>query len=767
MNNGSIAGNGFRLSVITERLLRVEIQKDNRFMDMPTQRVTDRCFASPSFTVEESGGLIKIKTGKAVFTFDTGRLRVQTVTLEDGREIRHFNRGNLRGTRRTLDGINGRAPLAKGLISRNGAAVLNDSGSLLLGERGEILPREAAGRDMYYFAYGHDYRGCIQDFFRLSGPVPLVPRFALGNWWSRYKAYTQDEYVALMQRFIDEKIPVTVATLDMDWHWVDVHKRFGKPYKSGWTGYSWNTELFPDYRTLLSWLKENNFKVTLNLHPADGVRAYEDGYEEMAREMGVTGNAPIPFDITDPRFVAAYFKVLHHPYEESGVDFWWIDWQQGKRSKLKGLDPLWALNYYHYRDNRTANRRPLILSRYAGIGSHRFPLGFSGDTFISWTSLRFQPYFTANATNAGYTWWSHDIGGHCMGRKDDELYLRWVQFGLYSPIMRLHSTNKEFAGKEPWKYRYDVRELTKDVLRLRHRMIPYVYSMNYRTYHEGIALIEPMYYRYPEEENAYRVPNQYYFGSELIVAPITRRINPATNMAGVKVWLPEGRYTDIFNGYIYEGGRQYTMYRGIESIPVLARAGAIIPMSADGETNDWRNPACMDIQVYRGNNTFNLYEDQGEDNSFEAGVSSITRLSVEESENALAFTIHRPEGDISHLPGKRGFIIRFKDIAGCDSIEVTGNGEKRDFRFDTKETVAVELQNITPEETVRITIKNPAARTNGDLKEQLIECISRFQCGFSYMQRKFGNFARHPKQGIRCKKAFKGPITELLDLKRQ
>lgn len=766
MKNSTISGNGFRLSVITERLLRVEVEKGNRFIDIPTQRVTNRQFSQPAFTTEESGVRITVRTDRAVFVFDKSRLRIKSVTLQNGRTVTRFGKGNLKGTRRTLDGTNGPVPLADGLISTSGVSVLDDSTSLQLGHGGEILPRETAGSDLYYFAYGQDYRGCIQDFFRLSGQVPLVPRFALGNWWSRYKAYTQEEYIVLMQRFIDEKIPITVATVDMDWHWVDVRGRFGKQFKSGWTGYSWNTDLFPDYQVFLRWLKDHNFKVTLNLHPADGVAPFEDRYEAMAKEMGVTTGERIPFDIADPKFVDAYFKVLHHPYEKTGVDFWWIDWQQGKKSRFKGLDPLWALNYYHYRDNREEGKRPLILSRYAGVGSHRFPLGFSGDTTISWRCLNFQPYFTANATNVGYTWWSHDIAGHHMGRRDDELYLRWIQFGIFSPIMRLHSTSNEFMGKEPWKFRYDVRELTQNLLRLRHRLIPYIYSMNSRTHRDGIALIEPIYYQYPGNSEAYGVKNQYFFGSELIVAPITRKTDPRTNMACVKVWLPKGRYTDIFNGYIYEGGKTVAMYRGIENIPVLAKEGAIIPMASEGETNDWRNPADMTVQIYRGNNTFRLYEDQGEDNTFEAGVSCITEFAVAESKNELKFVIHQPEGDVSHLPAKRNYTLQFRDIASCDSIEVVSNGIKKDFSYDARKATEVCLRGITPDETIEVTLKNPVAKTNDDLKEQLIECISKFQCSFAYKKRVFGKFIDHPESGVKCKYAFFGPITELLNLKR-
>ena len=147
----------------------------------------------------------------------------------------------------------------------------------------------------------------------------------------------------------------------------------------------------------------------------------------------------VNFDPTDPDFMEAYLEELHHPLEDEGVDFWWLDWQQGGVTKVPGLDPLWLLNHFHYLDSGRDGKRPLTFSRYAGIGSHRYPIGFSGDTHITWESLDFQPYFTATASNAGYGWWSHDIGGHFKGYLDDDLATRWVQLGVFSPVNRLHS----------------------------------------------------------------------------------------------------------------------------------------------------------------------------------------------------------------------------------------------------------------------------------------------------------------------------------------
>lgn len=769
-----------RLTVITDRLLRLEVNKNRDFVDKPTQKVWYRSFDNPKVIFSERDGEIVVRTTKAIFHINTKKCVLSSVTMKNGKSVSDFKKGNLKGTARTLDMTKGPTPLDEGLVSTEGVAVLDDSKSLILQPDGTIAPRVTIDKDLYYFAYGEDYRGAIRDFFRLSGQVPLVPRYSLGNWWSRYKAYTQDEYVSLMKRFLKEEIPITVATIDMDWHWVDVVEKFGERAKyskkvmnieelyssQGWTGYSWNTDLFPDYRGMLKWLQEQNFKVTVNVHPAQGVRCFEDMYEDMAKAMGVDPKTEkqIPFDISDPKFISAYFKYLHHPYEKEGVDFWWIDWQQGKKSKIKGLDPLWALNHYHYLDNCRDGKRGMILSRYAKQGSHRYPLGFSGDTQISWPVIKFQPYFTANATNVGYTWWSHDIGGHHFGKRDDELYLRWVQLGVFSPIMRLHSTSNEFLGKEPWKFRWDIYNLSKENLRLRHRLIPYLYTMNYRTHHDGVALVEPMYYSYPQEKAAYNVPNQFTFGSELIVAPITEPVNSKTNLAGVTVWLPKGRYTDIFTGRIYEGGKTVTMYRGIESIPALAKEGTIIPLSANGLTNDSSNPSELDVMIYRGNNTFELYEDDGVSMKFENGEFAFTPLEVSESGKNVGFKILPVKGDVNVVPEKRKYNLQFKDIVKAEKVSVTVNGNPSEYETINGDTLTIAISDILPTDEVIVELEHIEQLRNEDVRESLINLISKFQMDNNKKKNVFTKFIDSPySMKIPCKEPFKGPIEEILN----
>lgn len=711
--------NDLRITYLTSRLIRVE---QGEFTDLPSYAVWFRKFPAVSMKVNSEKFKITVETEDIILTILNKK--PFSVTFKDSGKTEMFSlQKNLKGTYRTLDMTSGRIPLNDGFITENGVYLFDDSKSVLLNDDGMFMPRSGKSKDYYVFAYDKDYRGTINAFYSISSPVPLIPRFALGVWWSRYHAYTQQEYLDLMDRFEKEEVPLTVATVDMDWHWVDIKKQFGKKL-NGWTGYSWDTNLFPDYKEFLKELRKKNLHITLNLHPADGVRSFEDMYEEMAEANGIDPKSgeTVEFKCSSDTFWNSYFDVLHKPYERDGVDFWWIDWQQGKSSDVKGLDPLPALNHYHYLDNAENGDIPLILSRYGGAGSHRYPLGFSGDTAINWKVLDFQPYFTANAANAAYGWWSHDIGGHHQGFRDDDLYLRWIQFGAFSPILRLHSTAIELLGKEPWKYRQDVYASAKQWLNFRHKLIPYIFAMNHRTHREGIALCEPMYYSYPNDKNAYNVPNQYMFGSELMVCPITTPQHKETGMGSVKAWIPDGEYTDIFTGQKYKGSQAITLNRELYTIPVLAKAGAVIPLSGDSG-NNCGNPEILDVWVYLGNNSFTMFEDNGKtdfenhtaetafDNSFDSfGKKAVLNISV--------------IGDISVIPENRVYRIHFKD-AVSDKVKISGRRGK--VTVDEKGCPTVEFSFT--EKPVTVTVENISAPQKENCRDRVINIMSRWQSG--------------------------------------
>lgn len=686
-------GAHYRITVLTNQLIRMEYSEDGQFEDRFTQTVLNRTFDPPKVTVTETKEQLALHTPNVTLFYEKEKkFNEYTVSLDVRFETgytHHWRFGdtewNLKGTTRTLDGADGEVMLEDGILSRNGVTVMDDSTTFILDEENHPVKRHGSTTDCYLFAYGHDYFKALKDFYQLTGQTPLLPRYALGNWWSRYWKYTEESYLNLVEQFQEEKIPLSVSVIDMDWHLTEIPERFG----NGWTGYTWDKRLFPQPKRFMQALHDKGLAVTLNVHPADGIRAFEEAYPRVAQrlQLNQAEEEPARFDLSDEAFRVSYFEDVHHPMEEEGVDFWWIDWQQGTKSGVAGLDPLWQLNHYHFLDQTQRKQDPLILSRYAGPGSHRYPLGFSGDTIISWASLAFQPYMTTTASNIGYSWWSHDIGGHMLGYKDEELSLRWLQFGVFSPINRLHSSSSAFTSKEPWTFEPTIAGVMKDYLRFRHSLLPYLYTANVRTHEVGVPLMQPMYYRYPEIEEAYNSRNQYFFGSELLVAPITQPINQETELGKAKVFLPPGDWYDLFRNCRYEGDTSITMYRSLTDIPVLARAGAIIPLDATPEeTKANELPEKIRWEIFPGKtNEYELIEDL-------AGNRCTTRVLLDEATQQLSI---ETEGDNKILPSNRQHEFHLRVT---DEVQVVGECLSSSYQEQTKEQVIImqqsERQNI-------------------------------------------------------------------------
>ena len=726
----------YRVSVLADRLFRVEKNNDRIFRDDATQCVWYRNMPPQNFSVTENKNCLKIKTEKCELLLAMDEK--DCAVIIDGKKHKISNSGNLLGTARALDRCDGddchydlygdnpeavcKVKLGNGVCSVSGVAYFDDSESLTLDADGKIKQEYGRGSDKYIFAYGHDYREAVRALYAICGFAPVVPRFALGNWFSRYHAYCQNEYLGLLQRFEDHKIPMTTVTLDMDWHWsntLDKTKKITELNRNtdyyggsnGWTGYSWNTDLFPDYRKMLKEIRRRNYRITLNLHPAGGVRWFENQYADMAKALGKnpdTGEL-IPFNITDDDFINAYFRILHKPYEKDGVDFWWIDWQEGTKSDIDGLDPLWSLNHYHYLDNAKNHHNPLILSRYSGLGSHRYPIGFSGDTFMTWKTLAYLPYFTFTASNIGYSWWSHDIGGHFFGETNGEMYVRHIQFGVFSPINRLHSCNDASMTKEPWVYKNGYGEIIGQWLRFRHSMIPFLYSCSMRTHLYGTPLLEPLYYNW-DEAGAYKEKCGYIFGEQLLVYPIVKP-KGRDGYAKTTVYIPQGKWTDIFTGDEYTiaaGGEYHTLFRTMDSIPVLAKEGAILPFSLD-DGNSVSNPTLLEIRVFNSCGSFELFEDGREFGCDDEFVTTFTSFTDKETQILKI----KGTGNKKVIPENRRLRIRFSNIQDGE-ITVTKNEQRLsvkniyggcvcvEFEYDADSEYALKLSPVTKSETDKL-----------------------------------------------------------------
>ena len=674
-----VQGENYRFTLLSDCFIRMEYNEEGVFEDRPSQVIWHRDLEVPVFTLEEVDGLLTIRTDKIVLKYEMGApfsrssLMIKAVTaVNHGTGVYRYGfepLGNLGGTYRTLDEADGAVPLDDGLFTDEGYSIIDDGKSLVFNEDGWFETRDQGVVDVYYFGYGSDYIRGLEDFYKVSGKTPLLPRYALGNWWSRYWEYSDTELDDLLNTFAEKNIPLSVCIIDMDWHKVHIHEKYGH----GWTGYSWNKELFKDPKAYIESLHARGIRTALNLHPALGIRGHEDCYEEFGRFMGVdvANEEMIAFDPVDPKFMDGYFRYAHHPHEAMGVDFWWMDWQQGNNTKMEGVDPLYLLNHYHFMDHgRKEERRPFNFSRWSGLGSHRYPIGFSGDTVVSWASLRFQPEFTMTAANVGYGWWSHDIGGHMEGLEDDELYIRWIQYGVFSPIMRLHTTKNYYSKREPWRHGIEAEQIATDYMQLRHELLPYLYAMNKYHAEGGMPLVTPMAYHYPGNHKAGTLKDQYMFGTELMVAPFVAPMDEKLLASKRQVWFPQGTWFDWTTGERFTGEGTILVYGDLSHIPAYAKAGAIIPRGLltyeeDGITlkQGVDLPDTMVIDIFPGeDNRFEIYEDDGVSNAYKQGQwvkTIVTTTYLDEKQLKLTIDV---EGDKSLLPDKREIVVRLRSF---------------------------------------------------------------------------------------------------------
>jgi alpha-glucosidase (family GH31 glycosyl hydrolase) len=606
---------------------------------------------------------------------------------------------NLFGTTRTLDGARGsntRESIEPGLISRAGWALVDDSTRPLFDsadfsfKEGEKSPwpwameRPAGERqDWYFFGYGQDYHKALGDFVHVVGRIPLPPRFAFGAWWSRYWDYSDQEFDELVRGFRENDTPLDVLVIDMDWHLSDQQlKAEGQVDQSGeelgWTGYTWNKQLFPSPEQFLAKMHSEGLKTTLNLHPASGVQPWEQAYPAMATAMGIdpATRKYVPFDITDKRFATNYMSILHHPLEKQGIDFWWLDWQQQLPTKMAGVTPTWWLNYVHFTDQQREGKRPLLFGRWGGLGNHRYPIGFSGDTVSVWDSLAFQPWFTATAANVGYAYWSHDIGGHMPGIVEPELYTRWVQFGAFSPILRTHTTKNPESERRPWAYPEPYSSVLRSTFQLRYALQPYIYTEARRTYDTGVAFLRPLYYDWPRDDAAYSSKGEYIFGDQMLASPVVVPADKATGLSTEKVWLPEGEWIEWPTGKHFTGPVTAERSFSIEQIPVYLRAGAIVPMQPPMRYTGEKpvDPLIVNVWPLKPGSTssYPVYEDSGLSVEYQRGVFARTPVKATQTGDRLLVEIGPVQGGYPGMPKARGFELRLP--ADWPPTAVTVNG---------------------------------------------------------------------------------------------
>ena len=554
--------------------------------------------------------------------------------------------------------------MSKGLYSTDGFAVLDDSNSYVLNNSMDYVPRQNGVIDVYLFMYKKDLGLCLQDYYTLTGYPPLIPRYALGNWWYKNDDYTTNEIVNVVAKFKEENIPISVFLLGDKW-------------------YDTVNNYVIDSRKINAveigaYLRNNNIKFGLSVNPF----------------KGVNGKTVVPFT---SEVINEYFNQYMRGLYSSGVSIFNLDY-----NNIKDKNNLQVFNHFHYvATEMMINQRGITVCRNTGISMHRYPIIFSGKTKVDFATLNVIPFYNASASNMGLSWIAHPLGGYYGGIEDDELYLRYIQLGTFSPIFLLSSDGGKYYKREPWKWNESVKDIIKKYMNLRNKLIPYLYTEAYIYHKSGSPLVQPLYYSYPKIYDEPRYRNQYFLGTQMLVVPITKTKNVVMNRVVQRIFMPKGIWYDFLTGKKYPGNKYYTSFYKDEDYPVFCREGSIVPLSLDNNTD---NPINMEFVVFPGcDGNYKLYEDDGITTGYKSSVYSLTDLNLKYEKDNYVFTI-KPIDMYYSLPSKRNYMIRFKNTTNA-SVVVTVNGQVYQSQtYLERSDLVVVIKEVSPSSSVAIDV---------------------------------------------------------------
>lgn len=699
-----VQGQKYRISVLSDILVRIEYSPNGVFEDRPTERIINRKFDKVNYDLTESDILIQIKTIYFTLTYVKEQPFTPTnlkILLNESNKEWTYNEKEVRnfGTiGYSLDDYVGKLPTQRGLFSVDGIASLDDSNTCVINENDEFVPREQKAIDTYVFIYRRDFAKCLQDYFHLTGYPSMLPRYAFGNWWYKNEDYNMQEIGEVVAKFYENNIPISVFLLGNKWH-------------DNINNYEFNKAKFPDTSILSNFMKQNKIKLGLTISPQLGITPQDNLYSEASSIMTPSskGISLLPFNLTTSNF---YFEKYINNLNNQGVDFYNLDF-----NNIKDIHNLFLINHYHYTAmQNNVNKRSVILSRNSLIAPHRYPITYTGNTKVNWETLNILPYYNSIGSNMGISFIAHAIGGFHEGIEDDELYMRYVQFGAFSPIMILASDAGKYYKREPWRWQKLTMDIITNYMQLRHRLIPYIYSEAYVYHKAGIPMVQPLYYNDPKIKDDPKYTNEYYFGSNFLISPITKRKNPIMNRVVQHIYIPDGTWYHFKSGKKYPGNKDYRSFYKDEDYPAFIREGSIIPMSLDYTIN---SPESMEIQVFPGKNSvYNLYEDDGFSNNYKNGDYLITNFEYTYEKDNMTLKVKKLEGRSSNIVTNRNYKFVFRNIRKCLVNSKVNGMETKANIYTKKNNLIVELNNVPILNSIEINL------TGNDIEIDAVNLIN-------------------------------------------
>lgn len=719
-------GNKYRITVLSDVLLRFEYSETGKFNDYPTIFAINRNFAKkPVFTVKQDEKYINITNDYFILEYSKEKPYTASklvpdsnlrITLKGTDKLWYFGNPevkNLKGTTYSFDNKTN-ISLSKGLYNLDGFASIDDTMSPVFISDGTIKKNPSDALDVYVFIYKNDFQKALDSYFELTGKPSFIPRYALGVCWNKNEDYTEEELKDIISNFNKINIPLSSILLGSKWN---LNKE-GKTLSN----YKFDNEKYKNLEQTINDIHQKNVFLGLTINPQSGITPYDSGYQSLKTKLNITKDGIIPINVYNTAILETF---LNETLANLNIDFIKIDEITEDKTKT------FMLMHYIYKSlSKTAERRGLILSRNPGIASHRYPALYSGNTKVSWKTLKYLPYFNITSSNLGLSYYSHDIGGYEGGVEDSELYTRYVQFGTYSPVFRFSSKEGRYYKREPWKWDIFTESIVKDYIRIRHRLIPYIYSEMYKYSKDGINLIKPLYLDYEKilDEPLYK--NEYHFGKELFVCPITEPKDKVMNRVVHRMYLPEGTWYDFKTGKKFPGGKRYVTFYKDEDYPVYAKSGAIVPMAIldENNLNSVKPPEKMEIQVFPGvSNNYDLYEDDGVTNLYKEGYYIVTNIDYNYRKNNYTLILRPTQGKTGIIPDKRDYKIKFRNTKRPEYVKVNVGRFEVEFttRSDENDFI-IEVPNVPTNQQLTINCGGEAIEIDAVrlINEDIDEIIS-------------------------------------------
>lgn len=523
----------------------------------------------------------------------------------------------------------------------------------------------------YYFLYGPEFDQIIAEYRDLTGQAPMFGKWAYGFWQCKNRYKSQDEILGVARKYRALHIPVD--DIVQDWFWWN---------RKGEFVFNKN---YPDPKAMVDELHTEHFHLMISIWPF-----FEPGsanYDYMQNQGWFVdkfkyakppyhANAMAVYDATNPEARKYYWDLVNKGLFSIGADAWWMDTTEpetegqeenillnhklaaGSGNRYVNVYPLLDTQAVYQGQRSVSDRkRVFILSRSAFAGSQRNAVtAWSGDINSDWLSFRRQVPAGLNFALSGIPYWTTDIGGFVFGSPTDpafrELFIRWFQYGTFNPILRVHGTRKPDEN-ELWSYGPDAQTILVNFDRLRYRMLPYIYSLAWKTTSEAYTPMRPLVMDFRGDPRAQNVGDQFMYGPAFLVNPVTE---PAATKR--QLYLPEDKWYDFWTGSTIEGGRTISAIAPLERLPLYVRAGSIVPLGPDEEWSTQKTADPIELRIYRGaNGDFTLYEDENDNYDYEKGAYATIPLHWDDAARTL--TIGDRKGQFSGLLESRSFHVVF------------------------------------------------------------------------------------------------------------